>query len=112
MQKGIKFYRVIWDCDGTYVDSIEASHNRRYLAGSIKKNDVNYFNKSGVQGKMVKIQEIETPLVEIEWLLKLFTEAGNKKSRNSHRDQAAYVLRLVETCAARVILETGEIIER
>lgn len=108
MNKGIRFYNVVWDMqNGSYENSIEYAHSVRYLKDQIRRKEISHG-----EGHVLKVQEIETPMIEIEWLLKLFTELGNKKERESHADQAAYVLRLVENCAARVMLETGEVIER
>lgn len=112
MAAGIRFYNVIWDTGNGFSNTTEAAHSRRYLFNQIKKNDLQYFSESGQPWEMVKIQEIETPIIEIAWLLDLFTAYGNKKIREEHRHQAAYVLRLVEKCAARVALEDGSFIER
>lgn len=112
MAAGIRFYNVIWDKGNGFANTIEASHSMRYLKDQIKKNYIEYFNNDCTRWTMVKVQEIETPMVEIEWLLDLFTTSGNKKTREVHKEQAAYVLRLVESCAARVVLEDGSFIER
>ena len=112
MAAGIRFYNVIWNTGNGFTNTTEAAHSRRYLFNQIKKNDLQYFSESGQPWEMVKIQEIETPVIEIAWLLDLFTTSGNKKSREEHKHQAAYVLRLVEKCAARVALENGDFIER
>lgn len=112
MAAGIRFYNVIWNTGDSFTSTTEASHRRRYLSNQIKKGELQYFDESGTPWEMVKIQEIETPVIEIKWLLDLFTSAGNKKERELHREQAAYVLRLVESCAARVALEDGNFIER
>ena len=112
MTAGIRFYNVIWNTWHGFSSTTEASHSRRYLSNQIKRGDLQYFDESGRPWEMVKIQEIETPVVEIKWLLDLFTTAGNKRDRELHKEQAAYVLRLVEKCAARVALENGDFIER
>ena len=110
---GVRFYSVIWDCgNGKIERTTEAAHNRRYLVNQIKKKEIMYYNNDSSEWSMIKIQEIKTPMIEIEWLLNLFTLYGNKKEREAHREQAAYVLRLVENCAARVALENGDFIER
>lgn len=74
--------------------------------------EVSYFNEDGTPWELVKIQDIETPMIEVEWLMRLFTTAGNRKDRVSHAEQAAYILRLVEACAARILFEDGRVIER
>ena len=113
MNKGIRFYRVVWDCGNNHIEqTTESAHSRRYLSDQLKRGEIAYYSESGDKWQPLKIQEIETPMIEIEWLLKLFTESGNKKEREAHREQAAYVLRLVEQCAARVALENGDFIER
>lgn len=112
MAAGIRFYNVVWNIGSGFTSTTEASHSRRYLSNQIKKGDLRYFDDSGRAWEMVKIQEIETPVIEIAWLLNLFTTAGNKRERELHKAQAAYVLRLVESCAARVALEDGNFIER
>ena len=112
MAAGIRFYNVIWNKGSGFTNTVEAAHSMRYLKDQIKKKDVAYFNDDGTSWEMVKVQEIETPMIEIAWLLDLFTTSGNKKVREAHKEQAAYVLRLVETCAARVALEDGNFIER
>lgn len=113
MKNGIRFFNVVWETPmGAYENTTESAHSRRYLADQIRKKDVAYFDDFGTEWKLIKIQEIETPVIEIEWLLNLFTTSGKKSDRESHKEQAAYVLRLVENCAARVILENGDIVER
>lgn len=112
MKSGIKFYNVIWNTGNGFTGTTEAAHSRRYLTDQIKRKDLQYFNDDSTQWTMVKIQEIETPMIDLKWLLDLFTTSGNKKERELHREQAAYILRLVEHCAARVELEDGNFIER
>lgn len=113
MYKGIRFYKCIWDTANGYRETIEASHNRRYLVNQMRKGELAYFNEDGSTWAIEKIQETETPMIEIDWLLECFTTGSNKRERETHKDQAAYVIRLVESCAARVMLEGKEVfIER
>lgn len=113
MQKGIRFFRCIWESSVGVMDTTEAAYSRRALSDRIKAGQIEYYCQD-IQEKysLLKIQEYETPMIELEWLLKLFTTAGNEKEREAHREQAAYVLRLVELTAARVHLENGDYIER
>ena len=114
MSKGIRFYKCLWSADAGYRETIEAAHNRRYLVNQIKKGELRYENETdGSAWEIEKIQETETPMIEIDWLLECFTTGSTKKEREAHKDQAAYVIRLVEKCAARVAMEgKEEIIER
>lgn len=113
MNKGIRFYRCVWDTGSGYQDTTEAAYSRRHLADKIRViKNLDYQNSDGSRWKLLKIQEFETPMIELEWLLNLFTSAGNKKEREAHRDQAAYIIRLIEAYAARVLLEDGTVIER
>lgn len=118
MDRGIRFYNVVWQHpEKGFAQSLEAAHNRRYLRNQINAGEIVYdFSSDPEQpqmGSMLKIQEIETPMIEMEWLLKIFTTAGTKQEREAHREQAAYIIRLIEKCAARVLLEDGEtVIER
>ena len=68
MAAGIRFYNVIWNTGNGFTNTTEAAHSRRYLFNQIKKNDLQYFSESGKPWEMVKIQEIETPVIEIEVL--------------------------------------------
>lgn len=114
MGKGIRFYNVVWTTptEGLH-QTIEAETTRKRLQNKIREGRIEYFfGERQEKGTVVKVQDIETPMIEIEWLLKLFTTAGTKEERETHRDQAAYVLRLVEMFAARVHLENGDYIER
>lgn len=113
MAQGIRFYKCLWSTAAGYRETIEASHMRRYLFNQIKKGEIAYYNEDGSSWELEKIQETETPMIEIDWLLECFTTGSNKREREAHKDQAAYVIRLVEKCAARVAMEgKEEIIER
>lgn len=114
MAQGIRFYKCLWSIpEGGYRETIEAAHNRRYLVNQIKKGELQYENEDGSVWEIEKIQETETPMIEIDWLLECFTTGSTKKEREAHKDQAAYVIRLVEKCAARVAIKgKEEIIER
>ncbi len=113
MQKGIRFFRCIWESSDGVMDTTEAAYSRRALSDRIKAGQIEYYHQDSQEKySLLKIQEYETPMIELEWLLKLFTTAGNAKEREAHREQAAYVLRLVELTAARVHLENGDYIER
>lgn len=109
---GIRFYNVVWETGSGYTNTTEGALSFRNMKDILKRGEVEYYNEDGSAWNVVKVQEIETPMIEIEWLLDLFTKSGTAKSREAHRDQAAYVLRLVERCAARVKLENGDFIER
>lgn len=113
MAQGIRFYKCLWSTCAGYRETIEAAHHRRYLVNQIKKGELKYVNKDGSAWELEKIQETETPMIEIDWLLDCFTTGSTKKEREAHKDQAAYVIRLVEKCAARVAMEgKEEFIER
>lgn len=113
MQKGIRFFRCIWESSEGVMDTTEAAYSRRALSDRIKAGQIEYIHHDTQEKyNLLKIQEYETPMIELEWLLKLFTTAGNAKEREAHKEQAAYVLRLVELTAARVHLENGDFIER
>ncbi len=107
---GVRFYNVIWETEHNgFHQTVEAETSRRRLHTKIKNGEIEYFFGSGQErGQVLKIQEMETPLIELSWLLECFTTGGTKESREEHKQQAAYVLRLVEHCAARVISEDGE----
>lgn len=113
---GIRFYRVIWytpSGEQGYHETIEAANNRRHVSNLIKDGKIiRKFAGCDEIAQPVKIQEIETPVIELEWLLKLFEKSGTKADREAHREQAAYILRLVEACAVRVLKEDGTLIER
>ena len=107
---GIRFYCVVWNMDtnaGTIETTIEASHSRRYLADQIKRGEVN-----GGKKKYIKIQEIETPLIEVEYIKKAFEGKTTKKERDAHQAQTEYVLQLILSHAARLMLPEGTVIER
>lgn len=107
---GIRFYNVVWSFNNgnSYKNTTEYAYTRRHLTDRIRRGEIAYYSEDGEEWKVLKIQAIETPMIEISWLLKCFTEYGNKKEREAHREQAAYVLRLVESLAARVMMEDGE----
>ena len=110
MNKGLRFYVVVWQMDitnGTMTTTIEAAHSRRYLVDQIKRGEINEGRR-----RYVKIQEIETPLIEMEYLQNLFSGLTSKKDSKAHKAQNVYVLELVRQAAARVMLENGEVIER
>lgn len=96
---GIHFFRCVWrDADGKYFESTEAGTSKRWLYDQIK------YRKGGVKpsGDLVKIQPIETPIVNLDWLVKMFETGCNKKEREENREAACYVLHLVEILGARV----------
>lgn len=110
---GIRFFNCVWNTGSSYQNTTEYAYSRRHISDKIKvTKEVQYFTDQNEPWELVKIQEIETPMIEIEWLLNLFTTAGKKNDRVAHAEQAAYILRLVEVCAARVLLEDGRTIER
>lgn len=112
---GIRFYNVVWSLKNgrMFKNTTEYAYTRRHLSDKIRRGEIEYYEEDGEKWKLLKIQAIETPMIEIEWLLKCFTGAVNKKEREAHREQTAYVLQLVESLAARVMLEDGEtVIER
>lgn len=116
LQNGIRFYKVIWYTPTGkqgYHETIEPATSRRNLSNKIARGDLIYkFDGCEEIAQPIKIQEIETPVIEVSWLLNMFSTGGTKAEREAHRQQAAYVLHLVETCAARVMKEDGTIIER
>lgn len=113
MAQGIRFYNVVWSKpDGSFQNTTEAARTRRHMGDQIRAGAVSYQDDDGRRWQPIKIQEIETPMIDITWLLDLFTRGGTKAEREAHREQAAYVLRLVETFAARVALVDGTTIER
>lgn len=110
---GIRFFNCVWDTGGKYQNTTEYANSRRHMSDKIRvTKEVCYTNDDGSVWELVKIQEIETPLIEIDWLLNLFTTAGKKADRIAHAEQVAYIMRLIESCAARVLLEDGRTIER
>lgn len=110
---GIRFFNCVWNTGTTYQNTTEHAYSRRHMSDKIRvTKEIGYQNEDGSAWELVKIQEIETPMIEIEWLLNLFTTAGKKADRVAHAEQAAYVIRLIEACAARVLFEDGRAIER
>ena len=110
MNKGLRLYVVVWQMDitnGTMITTIEAAHSRRYLVDQIKRGEI-----AEGRRRYVKIQEIETPLIEMEYLQNVFGGMTSKKDREAHKAQNAYVLELVRQAAARVMMDGGEVIER
>ena len=110
MNKGLRLFVVVWEMDikaGTMESTIEAAHSRRYLVDQIKQGLINE-NRRGY----VKIQEIETPMIEMEYLQNVFEGLATKKEREAHQAQNAYVLELVRQAAARVLMEDGKAVER
>lgn len=107
---GIRFYRIVWSMDidnGQMEVTTEAASSRRLLYDQIKAGKIANGRK-----KYVKIQEAETPLIDVEQIGKLLRGKCNKKEREALKDQSRYVLDLIRCCAARVMLEDGEVIER
>ena len=111
---GIRFFAVTWSQsvdlaagNHTVETTIEAAHSRRYLADLIKQGKIN-----GGKKKYVRIQEIETPLIEMEYYYKLMQGKTSAKEREAHRQSDAYVLQLIRSCAARYMDEEGAVIER
>ena len=100
---GIHFYNVIWQSDSGLIDStIEAGTSRRWLVDHIRTGDVKA--PEDMKGaKMLKVMEFETPVIDFAWLTKTFETGGTKQERKEHATEAAYVLRLVEKLAARVL---------
>ena len=111
---GIKFYRCVWETPGgRYENTTEAAHSRRYLMDSIKKGIIQYYSiDCETPWELLKVQEMETPLIDMMFLDDLFRTGSTKKIREASAEQADYVKRLVKACAARVLLENGDIIER
>lgn len=113
---GIHFYSVIWQSKSGAIDSsIEAATSRRWLVDHIRTGDVKPPEDMG-DAKMLKVQEFETPVIDFDWLVKTFETGCDKKARKEHAQEAAYVMRLVEKLAARVLYRDevgeGEIAER
>lgn len=104
--KGIRFYRVIWIQGDEFYTITTAAHSKRYVIDKARNGDY------GVDGELLKVQEVETPLIDMEWLIDLFTSGSSKTEREAHVLETQYVLKLVENFAARIKTEDGEIIER
>lgn len=110
---GIRFFNCVWNTGEKYQNTTEHAYSRRHMSDKIRvTKEVSYTNDDGSAWELVKIQEIETPMIEIAWLLDLFTTAGKKADRIAHAEQAAYIIRLIESCAARVLFEDGRVVER
>lgn len=112
---GIHFYSVIWQSGSGAIDTtIEAATSRRWLVDHIRTGDVKH--EDAPEAKPIKIQQIETPVIDFDWLVKTFETGCDKKARKEHAQEAAYVLHLVEKMAARVLYRDevgeGEISER
>lgn len=110
MINGIRFYYVVWSFEPpeNIETTIEAAHSKRYLVDQIKKGLIH-----DGRTKYYKIQEIETPLIELDYYSRLM--AGDKitaKEREAHRQQDAYVLELIKSCAARYTDNKGVTVER
>lgn len=113
---GIHFYNVIWQSKSGAIDStIEGATSRRWLVDHIRTGDVKP-PEDMVDAKMLKVQEFETPIINFDWLVRTFETGTTKQERTEHANEAAYVLRLVEKLAARVMyrdeVNEGEIVER
>ena len=107
---GIRFYRIVWSMDienGQMDVTTEAASSRRLLYDQIKAGKIANGRK-----KYVKIQEAETPMIDMIYITKLLSGQCNKKEREALKDQSKYVLDLIRCCAARVLLEDGTVIER
>ena len=107
---GIRFYRIVWSMDvdnGQMEVTTEAASSRRLLYDQIKAGKIANGRK-----KYVKIQEAETPLIDLIYMQKLLAGQCTKKEREALKDQSRYVLDLIRCCAARVLLEDGTVIER
>lgn len=104
---GVHFYSVLWQINETTYDStIEAATSRRWLSDQIHKGVLVYADAP--DAKLVKIQQIETPIVNMTWLTKMLETGCTKESRKENAKAASYVLNLVEKCAARIIIEENE----
>lgn len=111
---GIRFFAVTW---GQKVDlasgqhsidiTVEAAHSRRYLSDLIKQGKIADGRK-----KYIRIQEIETPMIELEYFHKLMNGKASKTEREQHKAQHAYVIQLIRSCAARMMDEEGKVFER
>ena len=105
---GIHFYNVIWQSKSGLIDSsIEAATSRRWLVDHIRTGDVTPPENMS-DAKMLKVQEFETPVIDFDWLVKTFETGTTKQERKEHANEAAYVLRLVEKLAARVLYRDEE----
>lgn len=100
---GIHFYNVIWQSESGLIDNtIEAGTSRRWLVDHIRTGDIKA--PEDMKGaKMLKVQEFETPIIDMDWLEKTFATGGTKQERKEHAKEAAYVLNLVEKLAARIL---------
>lgn len=110
MISGIRFYYVVWSFEPpeNIETTIEAAHSKRYLVDQIKKGLIH-----DGRTKYYKIQEIETPLIELDYYDRLFS--GDKigsKEREAHRQQDAYIMELIKSCAARYTDNMGVTVER
>ena len=106
---GIRFYTVVWGIDletGKAEITTEASHSRRYLADQIRAGKI-----AGGRTHYIKIQEIETPMIDMSFIRRVFTGIAKKKEIEAGWDQLTYILQMVDHFAARVTSETGEVRE-
>lgn len=110
--KAVRFFQVVWQTGIGFTQTTEAAPHRRYLVNQIKGGEVAYYDEDGKSWSLVKIQELETPMIEEAWFIDLFTTGSTKKEREAHREQMQYVLRMITACAARVALANGDFIER
>lgn len=107
---GIRFYSVIWSIDTKTASidmTIEAAHSRRYLSDQIRAGAIREGHKS-----YFKIQEIEAPMIDLSFVIRVFNGKAKKKELDACADQFAYILELLTHCAARVRTLDGEVIER
>lgn len=106
---GIRFYRVIWGIDlstGQADITTEAAHSRRYLSDQIKAGKIRDGRKH-----YVNIQEIETPMIDMTFVNRVFSGQAKKKELEAGYDQLAYIREMILHLAARVTSENGEVRE-
>lgn len=98
---GIHFYKVLWRLpSGAYDETTEAATSRRWLTDHIRMKDV--FHPNGDGAAVIKIQKVETPVIDFDYVVKAFETGCTKLERKEHAQEAAYVLNLIEKLAARV----------
>lgn len=112
---GIHFYKVLWRLpSGAYEETTEAATSRRWLTDHIRIKDVTYPEADGAT--VIKIQQIETPVIDFDYIVKSFETGCTKAERREHAQEAAYVLNLIDKMAARVLyrdeVAEGEVRER
>lgn len=98
---GIHFYKVLWRLpSGVYDETTEAATSRRWLTDHIRMKDVSH--PVGDGATVIKIQQVETPVIDFDYVVKAFETGCTKQERKEHAQEAAYVLNLIEKLAARV----------